>query len=100
MEEPLKEVQPREGLHAWPEGAGELQRGRRRRAEESAPVMLLPLTVPVAVKELPMKLPLPEKLLPFQVALFTVVLTGKPTTQTQTPKPTPQPKPLLLLMLL
>ena len=40
--------------------------------------MALPLAVPVAVKLLPMKLPLPEKLLPFQVALFTVVLTGKP----------------------
>ncbi len=42
--------------------------------------MALPLAVPVAVKLLPMKLPLPEKLLPFQVALFTVVFTGKPAT--------------------
>jgi hypothetical protein len=36
------------------------------------------VNVPVAVNLLPMKLPLPEKLLPFQVALFTVVLTLKP----------------------
>ena len=40
--------------------------------------MLLPLALPVAVKELPMKLPRPEKLLPFQVTPVTVVLTGKP----------------------
>ena len=36
------------------------------------------MNVPVAVNELPMKLPLPENLFPFQVALFTVVLTLKP----------------------
>ncbi len=36
------------------------------------------VNVPVAVNLLPMKLPLPEKLLPLQVALFTVVFTLKP----------------------
>jgi hypothetical protein len=36
------------------------------------------VNVPVAVNLLPMKLPLPEKLLPLQVALLTVVFTLKP----------------------
>ena len=36
------------------------------------------VNVPVAVNLLPMKLPLPEKLLPLQVALVTVVFTLKP----------------------
>ena len=34
--------------------------------------------VPVALNWFPMKLPVPEKVLPFHVALFTVVLTLKP----------------------
>jgi hypothetical protein len=50
-----------------------------REAEPSLPETLEgAVKVPVAVKLLPMKLPLPENLFPFQVALFTVVLTLKP----------------------
>ena len=70
-------MHPRDGLQTWPGGGEEGASGRRqgRRLPETVEGAV---KVPVAVNLLPMKLPLPEKLLPFQVALLTVVFTLKP----------------------